>query len=755
MNALRQRWARIAITLVPIALVLAHVVGFWRLPFLEGLDNFIYDARLRATMPRTLDPRIVIVDIDDASLQQLGQWPWSRDHLARLTTEVMDRQQAVVLGFDILFVEPDESSGLDVLRRLADGPLQHQTGLAEEIERLAPHLDHDAAFADALAGQRVALGFYLTQTLEPRAKGVLPAPLLLPGAFPEGRSYATRWNGFVGSIPQLEEAAPAAGFLNVLLDAERDGIVRSVPLIARYTGTNAQPGYYESLGLVVYRLAVGADAVTPVFAPAGGSTGPPALTALLLKAGPKSLRIPVDSSASALVPFRGPGGARGGSFRHISAVDVVRGGLPPGELKDKVVLVGSTAPGLEDLRSAPVGAAYPGVEVHANIVSGLLDGRMPVVPDYAAGYELVTVLAAGLVLAFGLSLSAAPRAVLIAVITTAALVGLNTWLFIHSGLVLPLASALAAVGLAFVLNMSWGYLVETRASRNLAHLFGTYVPPELVNEMRADPERYSMRAESKELTVMFCDMRGFTKLAEQMAPVELQDFLNEVFSRLTEVISAQRGTVDKYMGDCVMAFWGAPVDMPNHAELAVRAAVEMAAAVQELNAAHRQSGRPEISIGIGINSGMMSVGDMGSAVRRSYTVVGDAVNLASRIEGLGGHYGVEIVASQATQRLVSGFVWQELDCVRVQGKVGVARIFTPVCHRADASRSLYESLERWNSVLSAYRAQDWEEAQALLAPLISVDAKKVLYQLYAQRLASMTLQPKNPNWDGATRFETK
>ncbi|MGJ7509481.1 CHASE2 domain-containing protein [Variovorax sp. GT1P44] len=755
MNALRQRWARLAITLVPVALAVAHVGGIWRFPFLEKIDNFIYDARLRATMPRTLDPRIVIVDIDDPSLQQFGQWPWSRDKLARLTTEVMERQQAVVLGFDVLFVEPDESSGLEMLRRLAKGPLRGQAGLAEEIERVAPYLDHDAAFANALAGQRIALGFYLTQTLEPRANGVLPEPILPPGAFPEGRWYATRWNGFVGTIPQLAKAAPMAGFLNVVLDANRDGIVRSVPLIAQYTGTQGQPGYYESLGLAVYREAVGADAVVPVFAPVGAGTGPPPLVALLLKAGGRSLRIPVDSTASALVPFRGLGGARGGSFRHISASDVIGGALAPGELKDKIVLVGSTAPGLEDLRSAPVGAAYPGVEVHANIVSGLLDGRMPAVPDYAPGYELVTVLAAGLVLAFGLTLSSAVRAVLIAAITTAVLVGVNTWLFIQAGLVLPLAAALALIALAFVLNMSWGYLVEARASRNLAHLFGTYVPPELVREMRADPERYSMRAESRELTVMFCDMRGFTKLAEEMAPVALQDFLNRVFSRLTEVISAHRGTVDKYMGDCVMAFWGAPVDTPDHAELAVRAAVEMVAAVKELNAAHRESGRPEISVGIGINTGVMSVGDMGSAVRRSYTVVGDAVNLASRIEGLGYHYGVEIVASEATTRLAPAFVWQELDCVQVQGKLRVVRIFTPVGTVGDGNRARDENLERWNQVLAAYRAQDWQEGQVMLAPLREPDAKKVLYQLYAQRLASMSLQPKDPNWDGATRFETK
>lgn len=757
MIALRQRAARIAITLLPVALALAHVFGIWQLPFLGQLDNFIYDARLRATMPGTLDPRIVIVDIDDPSLQQLGQWPWSRDRLAALTTELMGRQQAAVVGFDVLFVEPDSSSGLEALRRLAQGPLNGQAGLAAEVERLAPQLDHDAAFANALAGRRVALGFYLTRTAQPRAKGRLPSPVLLPGDFPEGREYATRWNGFVGSIPQLAKAAPAAGFLNVVFGQEEDddGIVRSVPLIARYDGAEAQPGYYESLALVVHSLVVGSSGLAPVFAPAGAMSGPPPLEALMLATRTAPIRIPVDATASVLVPFRGPGGARGGSFRHVSAADVIHGALPAGELKDKIILVGSSAPGLEDLRSTPVGAAFPGVEVHANIVSGLLDGRLKSVPDYAPGYELVMVLAAGLVLAFGLSLSSAPRAVLIALLTAAALVGINTWLYIQAGLALPLAAVLVMVGLAFVLNMSWGYFVEARASRSLASLFGTYVPPQLVDEMRADPRRYSMRAHNKELTVMFCDMRGFTKLAEQMAPEQLQAFLNIFFSRLTRIINAHRGTVDKYMGDCVMAFWGAPVDTPEHARLAVRTAVEMVAAVHELNYSHRRSGYPEVSVGIGINSGVMSVGDMGSAVRRSYTVIGDAVNLASRLEGLSPHYGVPIVVSEATQQSTPGYVWQELDRVRVKGKARTVRIFTPVGREESVGDAIRGELEQWTGVLTAYRAQDWRRGQAMLAPLLAADAKKVLYQLYAQRLASMSLQPGDPQWDGATQFETK
>jgi adenylate cyclase len=746
MNALRRHWPRIAITLLPVLLALAHATGAWQLTVLDRLDNLIYDIRLRATMPDTLDSRVVIVDVDDASLARQGQWPWARDTIARLTTELLTRQQVAVLGFDVMFLEPDRSSDLERLRQIASGSLRDMPALAAEVERLAPTLDHDATFAQALNGQRIALGYYFTRTQTPSAKGQLPAaPLLPPEAFPAGAVYATSWNGFGASLPALAHAAPVAGFLNTLVGANGDGVIRSVPLIARYEGDQARPGYYESLGLAVYRLANGSPAVRPAFASGGAA---PRIESLMLG----GLRVPVDQTASMQVPFRGPGGANAGSFRYVAAADVLDGRLAAGELKDRIVLLGATAPGLQDLRATPVGAAFPGVEVHANIVSGLLDHRLLAVPDYAPGYEVLTVLVAGLVLVFGLSLLSAPRAVLLGAGTVAVLVGLNAWLYLSHSLVLPLASALVMAALAFVLNMSWGYFVESRARRGLVRLFGTYVPPQLVNEMLQHPDRYSMRAESKQMTVMFCDMRDFTRLSEQMAPAELQAFLNTVFSRLTNVISTHRGTVDKYMGDCVMAFWGAPIETPDHAALAVRAALDMADAVRDINRVHRAGGRPEISVGIGLNSGVMSVGDMGSTARRSYTVVGDAVNLASRLEGLSGHYGVEIVASGATRELAPGCIWQELDSVLVKGKAQAVAVFTPLA--GDAAPAA-QQLERWAEVLAAYRRQDWAMGRNLLAPLLAADAKKVLYQLYAQRLASMALRPQDPNWDGATRFETK
>jgi adenylate cyclase len=745
-DAVRRHWPRMAITLVAVALALAHATGLYRFSFLDRLDDVIYDARLRSTVPGTLDPRIVIVDIDDASLQAMGQWPWSRDKLARLTTELMDRQQAAVLGFDVVFAESDGRSSLEALQLLATGPLGSVPGLAEELRRVAPALDHDVAFATALKDRRVALGYYFTQK---GASGSLPSPVLPDDAFPAAHDYATRWAGFGGNIATLAAASASSGFLNMLIEGSRDGLVRSAPLLIRYAGQAGRDGYYESFGLTVYRLANGMPPVQAALKPGG------ALEALLVPGSTSPLRIPVDQTGSLLVPFRGPGGAQGGSFRYVGAADVLNGALAPAELKDKIVLVGATAPTLQDLRATPVSATFPGVEVHANIISGLLDRRLLEAPVEAQTYDALVLLVAGLVLAYGLSVLSVARALLLGTATIGVVVGLNSWLYLQGHLVLPLAAALAMIALALVLNVGWGYFVETRARRGLTQLFGTYVPPQLVQEMLASPHRYSMRAQNKELTVVFCDIRGFTQLSEQMAPTELQTFLNSVFSRLTEIISAHRGTVDKYMGDCVMAFWGAPVDTPDHATLAVAAALEMAAAVHTLNQAHRTIGYPEISVGIGINTGTMSVGDMGSALRRSYTVVGDAVNLASRLESLSGHYGVEVIASAATRRAAPAFAWQELDLVRVKGKAQTVAIFAPLARLAALNPEQRALLERWPQVLAAYRAQDWAAAQALLAPILASDAKKVLYQLYAERLTSMALRPPHPDWDGATRFETK
>jgi adenylate cyclase len=371
------------------------------------------------------------------------------------------------------------------------------------------------------------------------------------------------------------------------------------------------------------------------------------------------------------------------------------------------------------------------------------------------GYEVFLLVIAGLLLAIALPLLSALRAVALSVAVLAVLVTLNFWMYASFGLVLPLGSALLMALTAFALNMSYGYFVESRSKRELAHLFGTYVPPELVDEMVKDPDSYSMQATNKELTVMFCDMRGFTKMSETMEPTQLQGLLNEVFSRLTDIIRGNRGTIDKYMGDCVMAFWGAPVDTKEHAHLAVKAGLEMSNAVRRINEDHRARGLPEIGIGIGLNTGTMCVGDMGSDIRRSYTVIGDAVNLGSRLEGLSKAYGVDMVVSETTRRQAPDFAWQELDRVRVKGKEQAVAIFWPVTPLNRLEDDTNAELKLWADFLKAYRAQDWDRCDVQMLNLQRMNAKKYLYQLYSERVASMRMLPFDPGWDGATNFETK
>ncbi|MDR3454489.1 MAG: adenylate/guanylate cyclase domain-containing protein [Rhodoferax sp.] len=748
MRLFSRHWPRMAVTLVPLVLALLQAVGVLRIDVLQRLDDIIYDARLRATMPGTLDPRIVIVDFDENSLAQYG-WPWSRNKLAALVNELTDRQKAALIGFDMVFAEADQSSGLAQLRQLAQGPLREQPGFAASLARLQGTLDYDAVFAQALAHRPVVLGYYFTSDRNGHTTGQLPQPVMDASAL-QGRPIAfTRWDGYGANLAQIAAAAPVAGFFNSI--TEDDGVVRSIPLLAEYGGR-----YYESLSLALFRRLIGEPQVAPGFPRerylARNYQG---LESILLGQQGKTLAIPVDDRVAALVPFRGRGGPAGGSFQYIPAADVLAGRLPAASLQGKIVLIGTTAPGLLDLRATPVGTTYPGVETHANLLSSLLDGKTLVRPDYAAGFEVVLLLLTGLLLAFALPLLSAPRAVLLSVAVLAALVGLNLWLYLGPGLVLPLASVLLTALAASALNMSYGFFVESRSKRELAHLFGTYVPPELVHEMLKDPDRYSMQASARELTVMFCDMRGFTQMSESMEPVALQALLNSVFSRLTALIRHNRGTVDKYMGDCVMAFWGAPVDTPRHAHLAVQTALEMTQAVQQMNLEHRTQGLPEIGIGIGLNTGIMCVGDMGSDIRRSYTVIGDAVNLGSRLEGLCKVYGVDIVVSESTRRQASDFAWQELDRVRVKGKQQAVAIFRPVAPLAALNPDEARELELWAAALQAYRSGIWGQCELQLLNLKRINANKYLYQLYSERVALNILQPFDPAWDGATSFETK
>lgn len=736
-------------TLIPVVFAVLHALDIVPLGVLKRLDDIIYDARLVATMPGTLDDRIVIIDIDEKSLAEQGHWPWSRNKLAKMVDLLFERYEIGVLGFDVVFAEPDDTSGLDKLNALARAELKDQPGYLEKLKGLQTQLDYDGLFAKALENRPIVMGYYFSGDAGKRTSGVLPAPLFSKEDFPGRVIDATTKTGFGSNIERLAKSAPLGGFFNAITN--EDGVVRSYAMVEEYRGE-----YYESLALAMFRVIVGLPPVSLGFSEEKFlSRRNQGLENVRLHVGDKRLAIPVGDMVASLIPYRGHGGVSAGSFKYISASDVLSQKVQKEVLRDKIVLVGTTAAGLQDLRTTPVDEIYPGVEVHANVISALMDQRLPVFPDWAPGYDLAFLLVIGMVLAFGLPMLSAVRAVGLSVVVFAVVVGTNTWFFLGSEVVLPLAAALTMTVTAFALNMSYGYFVESRSKRELAHLFGTYVPPELVDEMVKDPDSYSMKAANRELTVMFCDMRGFTKMSERMEPIQLQELLNGVFSRLTSIIRSNRGTIDKYMGDCVMAFWGAPVETAEHAHLAVKSAMEMATAVRDINQEHRARGLPDIGIGIGLNTGSMCVGDMGSNIRRSYTVIGDAVNLGSRLEGLSKVYGVETVVSESTKLLAPEIAWQELDLVRVKGKELAVAIFWPMATLATLSPEASNELKIWNTFLKAYRAQDWEQADVQLLNVMRMNPKKYLYQVYAERVASMRLLPFDPGWDGATNFETK
>lgn len=732
-------WIRYGLGLLLLATLLGHSLRWYDIPLVSRLEAIAYDSKVRLTMPQTLDERIVIVDIDEKSLAEQGRWPWGRDKMASLVSKLFDTHGTAVLGFDVVFAEADESSGLMSLERLSRGPLRDNPAFQGILHNLRPQLDNDARFAEAIKGRKVVLGYPFSNAADIRT-GVLPKPVLLPGDFTIEPPVST-YSSFNGNLERFQSVAAGGGHFNPLIDL--DGITRRVPLVVKHDNR-----YYEALSLAMVRAHLDFPSVVPGYPP-----GARLIEWLELRGDDQAVRlqVPVDESLAALVPYRGY--AR--SFPYVSASDVLRDKVPAGVFKDKLVLIGTTAPGLLDLRATPVDGVFPGVEVHANLIAGMLDHTLKHKPAYVLAIDVLTLVAVALILILGMPRLSPLFATLMSIALAVAVCALNLVLWSSSNLLAPLANSLILIAALFALNMSWGYFIESRTKRQLTGLFGQYVPPELVEEMSRDPENYSMKGRKAELTVLFSDIRGFTTISEGMQPEELSALMNEYLGAMTEVVQKYRGTLDKYIGDAIMAFWGAPVDDPQHARHAVLTALEMQQRLARLNEALVAKGWPALAIGVGVNTGNMTVGDLGSPVRQSYTVMGDAVNLGSRLEGITKEYGVGIIVGEETREVLrKEFAFRELDRVRVKGKEEAISIYEPLGLEAELPRELADELKLWNQFLRQYRAQEWEQAELTLMNLQRM-APKYLYEKYAEAIVTHRKEPPGDNWDGVTVFKTK
>ncbi|HEY5762721.1 MAG TPA: adenylate/guanylate cyclase domain-containing protein [Rhodocyclaceae bacterium] len=733
---------RIVLGLIVTAVLIGHAARVYHLTVIAHQDAFFYDARVRATAPGGIDERIVIVDIDEKSLGELGRWPWGRDRIAGIVRELFDHYAVAVVGFDVVFAEPDESSGLSVMERIGQRELRNNTAFHEALGSLRHSLDYDRVFAETLKGRPVVLGYYFSNQNVAASVGQLPPPVLPAGTF-AGRNVAiTQWSGYGANLPPLQQAAASGGHFVPIIDF--DGVTRRVPLVVEHAGA-----YYEALSLAVVRTMLGNPPLKAGLVDSGGKNYG-GLEWFDIETARGALRLPVDEFAAALVPYRG----EQGSFRYVSAADVLHKRLPVEALSGKIIVVGTSAPGLLDLRSTPVGSTFPGVEVHTNVIAGMLDGTIKEKPRYMIGAEVAVLVLVGAILSFLLPIFSPVRGMLLSGAVLASFIAINMSLW-ASGLVLPMAATLWLIALLFTLNTAWGYLIEARTKRQFTDLFGQYVPPELVDEMAKAPESYTMDGRNEELTVLFSDVVGFTTLSEGLDPKDLAALMNEYLSAMTEVIRRERGTLDKYIGDAIMAFWGAPVADPEHARHALRAAMAMRAALGGLGERFRQRGWPVLDIGIGINTGTMTVGDMGSRVRKAYTVMGDPVNLASRLEGLTRVYGVGVVVSETVKAALPDFAFRELDRVRAKGKTEPVAIYEPLGPIDEQSKEIRDGLRLWNDVLRAYRAKDWDQADVALLNVARTCGEQRLFKLYADRVSRLRQNPPPDDWDGVTTFETK
>ncbi len=728
------RISRFLISVLVTVLFSLQTTGSLKLPIVDRIDDIIYDLRLSATVPNTVDPRIVILNIDEKSLANEGRWPWHRDKLSYLTDILFEYYKVKLLAFTMVFSEKDETLEYSVVEKLLSRVIDNEKIRQGAVQNLYSLASNDKLFADSIQDHPVVLGYFTSHIKADSNPGMLPPPVVSTEQLPFAKHLFTAKN-YGGNLDELQSAAGSGGFFNnPFVDA--DGSYRRLPLLIKY-----QNSIYEALPLAILRNLLHIPEIGfEVGEGYGADDGDTRLEALRLDL----FRVPVDETGSILIPYRG----KQRSFPYISVSDVLNGTVTTERLMDKIVIVGTTAAGLVDLHPTPVQNRYPGVEIHANVVSGILDQTIKSRPPFVMGWELLqlVLIAAITILLFPLF---SPGIMTLAFLGMLLLLTLGNFLVWTSLDIESRFTAAVFLLLAlYIIQLFYGYFFEARNKRLLGQIFGQYIPPELVEEMSRSQAQFTLKGESRQLTVLFSDVRGFTSLSEKLDPEELCRLINEILNPITRVIQTNKGTIDKYMGDAVMAFWGAPLTDPEHAPHAVQAALSILPALEDVQQDFANRGWPPIKMGIGINTGPMNVGNMGSEFRMAYTVMGDAVNLGSRLEGLTKKYGVNIIVSESTKNSAPEFLYRELDQVLVKGKQEPIKIYEPISSIEEADESCFEELEQLEQALEYYRAKRWSEAESIFEVLVENAPTCMPYQIYIKRIAYYREFPPPENWDG-------
>lgn len=703
---------------------------------IDPLENDIYDLRLRYTYKQLdKDVPIVIVDVDDASLKAVGRWPWPRDRLATLTQNLFSKG-ANVIAFDFTFPEAELNIVQEIRSKMEQEHSSPQT--IQELQKIEPLFNTDQKFANSLASGNCLLGYVLKE--ENIQNGSIPLPSLQLSRELAQRIGIPDMQGYLGNISILQTAAKHGGFLNASPDA--DGICRYAPLLFRM-----QQDVYSSLSLEavqIYLLATSMQLATAEY------NNIPVLEEIELD----KTKIPTNAWGQLLIPFRGPPY----SFPYISAIDALNGTIEESDVANKLVFIGSTATAIGDLFPTAISPSFPGVEIHASVASGIIENYFLYEPTWGKGATVACVLLIGLFASIAFPFLSPTKIIIAFLVLFCALVMGNYLIWTRQGIVLPMIPPLFTLGFLFVIDLATGYFSETLKEKKIRSIFNQYLPSERIEQiLKKRGKELSLEGETKEMTVLFTDIRSFTSITEKMNAKQLKQFLSVVLTKVTGVIFHNKGTIDKYVGDMVMAFWGAPLEDPLHSKNGAMAAYEIQTSLETVNKELESQNLPPVHLGIGVNTGFMTVGDMGSEYRLSYTVLGDSVNLASRLESLTKFYHVNILVGEQTEKSTKNdFIYRKLDHVRVKGKGEPRYIYELVCPMDKATPELKEMVREHEKALGMYWQKNFTEAQAAFLNLQTVDKpNSLLYQIYLDRIDKMIQSPPEKDWDGVYVFETK
>ncbi|HEX9570385.1 MAG TPA: adenylate/guanylate cyclase domain-containing protein [Rhodospirillales bacterium] len=699
------------------------------------LKTFDYYQLLK---PREIPPPegkpVTIIDLDEQSLAEIGQWPWPRTTIAKLVQNLMQMGAALV-AFDVVFAEPD--------RMNPDKIPDTVVGLDEATKaKLKALPSNDQVFANVIKRSRVVLGQAgYWEKVETKKGPPVKKSVALKG--PKPHPYLPRFQSLVRNVSVIEPVATGHGIFSLV--PEPDGIVRRVPTLFVF-----EDDLYPSLSVEMLRVAFGRPTILVETNPAGvNAVG----IASARQFPPKGLKIDTDERGRVWPYF-----SKSDKKKYVSAKSILDGTADPKMIKGKMTIVGTSAVGLLDIRATPTEKVIPGVEVHVQLIESALHRKWLSRPNYFNAAEMTLVLVGGLLMVILVPMVGAKWTMVLFLVVAGGAAGTSWYLFDRHLQLFDAGYAIIAIGLLYTTLTYTGYAKEEANRRQVRDAFAHYLSPDMVEKLAEDPDKLTLGGEMREMTMLFCDVRGFTTISEQFDAVGLTKLINKLLTPLTNVILKNRGTVDKYMGDCIMAFWNAPMDDPNHARNGCLSALAMVGEMAPLNERLEKEAQAEgrkhipLKVGLGLNTGHVVVGNMGSDQRFDYSVLGDNVNLASRLEGQSKSYGVNVVLGANTHEKVPELATIELDKIQVKGKTVGINIFALLGDETLEQNPDFRTLRgHHDQMLAAYRARDWAKARKKLKEcriLCEPYGLDELYDLYEERIAEYEASPPPPDWDG-------